>query len=123
MIFIEIQFFLLLLLSQRKVPESRVTRSAKDIARFAKKVQIENEKEQRVVRLFQKDGKYTDYLSMNKLKKGISKELEKEPIDLNEVLKKVEAEGFGNAQPEKPEDMKYVITIGDIDSEFVKPGI
>ena len=75
-----------------QIGSNRLRRAANEFAKFVKNVPIPNEKETRVVRLFGKDATYTDYLSTKKLKQGIMKELEKEPIDVNEALKLVEAE-------------------------------
>ena len=102
---------------------NKIRRSARDIANFAKKVEIPNEKETRVVRLFQKDATYTDYFSVKKLRNGIMKELEKDPIDLNEYLRLAEADILTNNEENEPEERRNVITIGDIDSEHVKLGI
>ena len=102
---------------------NKIRRSAKDIANFAKKVKIPNEKETRVVRLLKKDATYADFLSVKKLKQGIMKELAKDPVDLNEYLRIAQADVLANNENVEPEERRNVITIGDIDSEHVKLGI
>ncbi|CAG5110652.1 Oidioi.mRNA.OKI2018_I69.chr2.g5034.t1.cds [Oikopleura dioica] len=88
--------------------------TAKAIARFAKKVEIENGKKRRVVRLIQKDGQATDYTSKHKLIKGIKKELKEEPVDLNYALRQIKEDG------DDAEKDRFVITIGDIEPQKQK---